>query len=140
MDANGTLLREERGVGAGEHTMLYVPAGDMRLRIIEDVNGNGEWDGGNLVERRQSERAEFYKNDEQEELFTTKTGWEFDLTLDMNRIFAPVTMDELVRRLDQREQTRLRKEAERRAKEGKRDNGQNNQQQSGSGLNMGGMG
>ena len=30
--------------------------------------------------------------------------------------------------------------AERRAKEGKRDNGQNNQQQSGSGLNMGGMG
>lgn len=140
VDANGTLLREERGVGAGEHTMLYVPAGDMRMRIIEDVNGNGEWDGGNLVERRQSERAEFYKNDEQEELFTTKTGWEFDLTLDMNRIFAPVTMDELVRRLDQREQTRLRKEAERRAKEGNRNNGQNNQQQSGSGLNMGGMG
>lgn len=140
VDANGTLLREERGVGAGEHTMLYVPAGDMRLRIIEDVNGNGEWDGGNLVERRQSERAEFYKNDDQEELFTTKTGWEFDLTLDMNRIFAPVTMDELVRRLDQREQTRLRKEAERRAKEGNRNNGQNNQQQSGSGLNMGGMG
>ena len=140
VDVNGTLLREERGVGAGEHTMLYVPAGDMRLRIIEDVNGNGEWDGGNLVERRQSERAEFYKNDEQEELFTTKTGWEFDLTLDMNRIFAPVTMDELVRRLDQREQTRLRKEAERRAKEGNRNNGQNNQQQSGSGLNMGGMG
>lgn len=140
VDVNGTLLREERGVGAGEHTMLYVPAGDMRLRIIEDVNGNGEWDGGNLVERRQSERAEFYKNDEQEELFTTKTGWEFDLTLDMNRIFAPVTMDELVRRLDQREQTRLRKEAERRAKEGNRNNGQNNQQQSGSGLNLGGMG
>ena len=140
VDVNGTLLREERGVGAGEHTMLYVPAGDMRLRIIEDVNGNGEWDGGNLVERRQSERAEFYKNDEQEELFTTKTGWEFDLTLDMNRIFAPVTMDELVRRLDQREQTRLRKEAERRAKEGNRNNGQNNQQQRGSGLNMGGMG
>ena len=140
VDVNGTLLREERGVGAGEHTMLYVPAGDMRLRIIEDVNGNGEWDGGNLVERRQSERAEFYKNDEQEELFTTKTGWEFDLTLDMNRIFAPVAMDELVRRLDQREQTRLRKEAERRAKEGNRNNGQNNQQQSGSGLNMGGMG
>ena len=140
VDVNGTLLREERGVGAGEHTMLYVPAGDMRLRIIEDMNGNGEWDGGNLVERRQSERAEFYKNDEQEELFTTKTGWEFDLTLDMNRIFAPVTMDELVRRLDQREQTRLRKEAERRAKEGKTDNGQNNQQQSGGGLNLGGMG
>ena len=107
---------------------------------IDIEPGDGEWDGGNLVERRQSERAEFYKNDEQEELFTTKTGWEFDLTLDMNRIFAPVTMDELVRRLDQREQTRLRKEAERRAKEGKRDNGQNNQQQSGSGLNMGGMG
>ena len=140
VDANGTLLREERNVGAGEYTMLYVPAGDMRLRIIEDVNGNGEWDGGNLVERRQSERAEFYKNDEQEELFTTKTGWEFELTLDMNRIFAPVTMEELIRRLDQREQMRLRKEAERRAKEGTRKDAAGQQQQSGSGLNMGGMG
>lgn len=140
VDVNGSLLREERNVGAGEHTMYYVPAGDMRLRIIEDLNGNGEWDGGNLVERRQSERAEFYKNDEQEELFTTKTGWEFELTLDMNSIFAPVTMEELIRRLDQREQTRLRKEAERRAKEGPGKKEEQQQQQSGSGLNMGGMG
>lgn len=142
VDVNGTLLREERNVGAGEHTMLYVPAGDMRLRIIEDLNGNGEWDAGNLVERRQSERAEFYKNDRQEELFTTKTGWEFELTLDMNRIFAPVTMEELIRRLDQREQMRLRKEAERRAKEGprKEEGGQQQQQSGGSGLNMGGLG
>ncbi len=85
-----------------------------------------------------AERAEFYKNDEQEELFTTKTGWEFDLTLDMKDIFATVTMDELIRRLDQREQTRLRKEAERRAKEGPRKEEQ--QQQQGGGFNMGGMG
>ncbi len=138
VNSDGKLLREERNVGGGEHVFYYVPAGDMRLRIIEDVNGNGEWDGGNLVERRQSERAEFYKNDEQEELFTTKTGWEFDLTLDMNDIFAPVTMEELIQRLDRREQTRLRKEAERRAKEGPRKEEQ--QQQQGGGLNMGGMG
>lgn len=87
-------------------------------------------------------RAEFYKNDRQEELFTTKTGWEFELTLDMNRIFAPVTMEELIRRLDQREQMRLRKEAERRAKEGprKEEGGQQQQQSGGSGLNMGGLG
>lgn len=140
VNADGVLLREDRDVGAGEHTMYYVPAGDMRLRIIEDLNGNGEWDSGNLVERRQSERAEFYKNDEQEELFTTKTGWEFDLTLDMNDIFAPVTMDELIRRLDRREQTRLRKEAERRAKEGSRKDDSQQQQQQGGGLNMGGLG
>ena len=140
VNADGVLLREDRDVGAGEHTMYYVPAGDMRMRIIEDLNGNGEWDSGNLVERRQSERAEFYKNDEQEELFTTKTGWEFDLTLDMNDIFAPVTMDELIRRLDRREQTRLRKEAERRAKEGSRKDDSQQQQQQGSGLNMGGLG
>ena len=36
----------------------------------------------------------------------------------MNRIFAPVTMQSLSRLLDEREAQRLRREAEKRAKEG----------------------
>lgn len=141
VDANNRLLNEVRGAGEGVHTINYIPAGDMRLRIIEDVNGNGEWDAGNLVERRQSERAEFYKNERDEELFTTKTGWEFEITLDMGRIFAPVTMEQLIERLDKREAAREAKEAEKRLKEGnkKKDDGHNHSSQGSAMGNLRGM-
>lgn len=69
-----------------------------------------------MVERRQSERAEFYKNDQEEELFTTKTGWEFEFTLDMNKLFAPISMEQLIERLDKREMQRLIKAEEERKK------------------------
>lgn len=141
VDANNRLLSEVRDAGEGVHTINYIPAGDMRLRIIEDVNGNGEWDAGNLVERRQSERAEFYKNERDEELFTTKTGWEFEITLDMGRIFAPVTMEQLIERLDKREAAREAKEAEKRLKEGnkKKDDGHNHSSQGSAMGNLRGM-
>ena len=141
VDANNRLLSEVRGAGEGVHTINYIPAGDMRLRIIEDVNGNGEWDAGNLVERRQSERAEFYKNERDEELFTTKTGWEFEITLDMGRIFALVTMEQLIERLDKREAAREAKEAEKRLKEGnkKKDDGHNHSSQGSAMGNLRGM-
>lgn len=141
VDANNRLLSEVRGAGEGVHTINYIPAGDMRLRIIEDVNGNGEWDAGNLVERRQSERAEFYKNERDEELFTTKTGWEFEITLDMGRIFAPVTMEQLIERLDKREAAREAKEAEKRLKDGnkKKDDGHNHSSQGSAMGNLRGM-
>ena len=120
LNQNNSVVRELRKIGAGSHRVEYIPAGEMRMRIIEDLNANGEWDAGNLVERRQGERSELYKNENEEEIFTTKTGWEFDLTLDMNRFFAPVTMQQLVERLDKREQARLIKaEKERREREAK---------------------
>ena len=118
------IIREVRHLGEGKHTLHYIPAGEMRLRIIEDMNDNGEWDGGNLVERRQSERAEFYKNERDEELFTTKTGWEFDITLDMGRIFAPITMQQLIEILDKREAIRIVKAEEKRREEALKKQGQ----------------
>ena len=133
------VIREFRHLGKGMHTINYIPAGEMRMRIIEDENDNGEWDEGNLVERRQSERAEFYKNERDEELLTTKTGWEFDITLDMNRIFAPVTMEQLIEILDKREAIRIVKaEEERRERERKKQGKGHNHGNSG-GM-MGGMG
>lgn len=114
---SNNVMHELRDVGSGVHTVNYVPAGEMRIRVIEDLNANGQWDGGNLVERRQSERAEFYKNEKEEEIMTTKTGWEFDITLDMSKLFAPVTMEQLIERLDKREEARVLKlEEERRKK------------------------
>ena len=131
LDGNNALKQEKRDVTTGDIRFNYVPAGEIKFRIIEDRNGNGKWDTGNLVERRQPERAEIYANDEGEDTFATKTNWEIEFAIDMNRIFAPVTMQSLSRLLDERESQRLRREAEKRAKEGpKRRQQDRNQQQS----------
>ena len=113
----------------GDIQFNYVPAGEIKFRIIEDRNGNGKWDTGNLVERRQPERAEIYANDEGEDTFATKTNWEIEFTMDMNRIFAPVTMQSLSRLLDEREAQRLRREEEKRLKEGPKKNRQEQERQ-----------
>ena len=140
------VSREIRDLGSGIHTVYYIPAGDVRLRIIEDVNGNGKWDSGNMVEMRQSERAEFYKNEQEEEMMTTKTGWEFDISLDMARLFEPVSMEQLIERLDKREADRLEKLEEERRKQGNQQKGQQGGSMMGGGMGsmgggmMGGMG
>ena len=136
LDGSGALKQERRDVTRGLVQFNYVPAGDIQLRVIEDMNGNGRWDTGNVVERRQPERAELYRNADGEEIFVTKTNWEFDVTMDMNELFAPVTMESLVRLLDEREQQRLRKEAERLLKEGPKNRNEN--QNTGGGFGFGG--
>lgn len=118
LDANGSLKQEKRDVAPGDVQFNYVPAGEIKFRIIEDRNGNGQWDTGNIVERRQPERAEMFADEQGEDTFVTKTNWEIEFTMDMNRIFAPTTMQSLSRLLDERELQRLRREEEKRAKEG----------------------
>ncbi len=117
LDGN-SLKQEKRGVTAGDVQFNYVPAGEIKFRIIEDANGNGKWDTGNVVERRQPERAEFYLNERGEDTFATKVNWEIEFTMDMDAIFAPMNMETLQRRLDEQELQRLRREAEKAAKEG----------------------
>lgn len=129
LDGNNSLKQEKRDVATGDIRFNYVPAGDIKFRIIEDRNGNGKWDTGNVVERRQPERAEIYANEQGEDTFVTKTNWEIEFTMDMNRIFAPVTMQSLSRLLDEREAQRLRREEEKRAKEPRKPNHDHDRQQ-----------
>lgn len=139
LDAGGKLQQEKRGVRVkdGAVAFNYVPTGEVQLRVVEDKNGNGQWDTGNVVERRQPERTEMYVNDKGESLFTTKANWEMELTIDVDRLFAPVTMQSLQQLLDEREMQRLVREEEKRRKEGKkkRDDDHNH-----SGGGMGGFG
>lgn len=118
LDGNGSLKQEKRNISSGDVQFNYVPAGEIKFRVIEDKNGNGKWDTGNVVERRQPERAEMYVNEKGEDVFATKANWEVEFPMDMNAIFAPVTMESLSRMLDERESQRLRREEEKRAKEG----------------------
>ena len=69
LDGNGKLQQERRDVTGGTVQFNYIPAGDMKFRVIEDLNGNGRWDTGNVVERRQPERAELYANADGQDTF-----------------------------------------------------------------------
>lgn len=138
LDGSGAIKQERRDVTRGLVQFNYVPAGDIKLRVVEDLNGNGKWDTGSVVERRQPERTELYKNTEGEEIFVTKTNWEFEVTMDMNQIFAPITMESLSRMLEEREAQRLRKEAERLRKEGPKNQNENQNNNSAGGFGFGG--
>jgi uncharacterized membrane protein YgcG len=114
------------------------------LRVIEDLNGNGKWDTGDMVLMRQPERSEIYKNDDGVEIITTKANWEFDIDVNMDKLFAPVTMESIIKMLNDREDERLKKLSEEIAKkraESNKQGGQNgNGGQSSGGFGFGGLG
>ena len=120
LDGSNKVLQEKYGVKAGDYTLNYVPVGDVKLRVVEDKNGNQRWDSGDVVARRQPERALFYFNEEGKDTFAAKANWEIELTIDMDKMFAPVTMERLSRMLDEKEEQRLKAQREREAKEGKK--------------------
>ncbi len=137
LDGSGSLKQERRGVVSGPVRFNYVSPGEIKFRVIEDLNGNGKWDSGDVVARRQPERAEMFVDEQGRETFATKANWDIEFTMDMPRIFAPVTMQSLSRLLDERELQRLRREEEKRAKEGPQRNDVSGSQ---SGAFQGGMG
>lgn len=140
LNSGGSLLQEYGDIGNQTVQFNYVQPGEVKLRLIEDENNNGKWDTGNVVERRQPERSELYIDKEGNELFTTKANWEIELDVDMNEIFAPMTMQSLIDLLEKRELQRLQKEAEERAKDpnrGKKSEHNHGQSSSG-GFGIGG--
>lgn len=140
LDQGGKMQQEKRDVKAGRVQFNYVPVGEIQIRVMEDKNRNGKWDTGNVVELRQPERTELYADEEGETLFATKANWEIELTIDMDRLFAPMTMKSLQQMLDERELRRLEREFEKRVKEGPKRGDDHNHGGSGMGGFGGGMG
>ncbi len=129
------MQQQRTGVTAGKYVFRYVPAGKVSLRIIEDKNANGRWDAGNLIERRQPERSEMYADPKGETVFTTKVNWEIEVDMDMQQIFAPMTITALREMLEERERARLKKLAEEAAKNRGKNHDNDNNNQSGSSSN-----
>ena len=139
-NAQGKMQQEIRNVKSGNYTFEYVSPGDVMIRVVEDLNGNGKWDTGDMVLMRQPERTEIYKNEEGIEAITTKANWEFEITVDMDTLFAPITMESLKKMLDDREDERLKKLAEEMAKKRQQEQQKGNSQSGQSGFGFGGLG
>ena len=143
-NAQGKVQKELKNVTPGDYVFEYITAGDIMLRVVEDLNANGKWDTGDMVLMRQPERTEIYKNEEGVETITTKENWEFDIDVDMDVLFAPVTMESVIKMLNDREDERLKKVAEEMAKKRQEEANKNNNQNGNMGFGgfggTGGMG
>ena len=141
-DSSGKLLQEKKGVKTGSYRFNYIAPGEIRIRIIEDKNGNGQWDAGDVVKSIQPERAEMFFNERGEDLFATKMNWDFEVTIRMSEVFREMNMENLVKMLDDKEESRLKKLyeewVERQKSHKPEENGQHNHG-SGGGMGLGGM-
>ena len=136
----GRLIKEQAHVRTGTTTLRYVDVGTVKIRIIRDDNRNGRWDTGSLLERRQPERVEFFVDDAGSEEIVTKENWELVFDVDMQRIFAPVTMEKMMEKIERDDLIRLREIAKKRAENAK-NKGEHHHSSGMSGMSgMGGMG
>ena len=115
-ESGNTMYSEIRDATSGTYTFRYLAPGKVRLRVVEDMNGNGEWDKGNLIERIQPERVEVFVQESGDELIEAKKGWEISFNIDMSKLFAPITMERVVDQINKMEQVRLKRLEEERLK------------------------
>ena len=115
-DEGGKRLAEIKNATSGKYFFNYVKAGKVRVSVLEDANGNGIWDTGNLIERRQPERTEPYVDTKGEEVMEVKENWEMEIVADMNSIFKPITFESVNEQLRKTEAVRLKKILEDREK------------------------
>lgn len=150
VNQSGKVIQERIHVSDGKYTFRYLdPGSNVRIRVIEDVNGNGRWDDGDLIKRQQPERVEIFSPEPGKEEIPLKEGWELSYDIDMERLFAPVSMDAVVEQLRNRELKRVSDMLKQREKDKnkpqRRDNNQNqnqnqNRNQPGGNMGMGGGG
>ena len=84
-----------------------------------------------------------YINDKGEDVFATKANWDIEIDIDMSKVFKPMTMENLIKILDDKEASRIKKlseEWQKKQLENPQGNNQNNSGMGGMGGMMGGMG
>ena len=116
LDPTDNTLQERAHLTTGEHYFRYINPAEVRIKVIEDLNKNGKWDGGSLPERRQPERVELFVGPDGKEAIMAKENWELSFDVDMNDLFAPVTMEKMQQRIDRLEAIRRQKMMEEWAK------------------------
>lgn len=149
LSTQGTVLQERAHLGIGRHQFNFLPAGEFRIQIVEDRNGNGKWDTGSVVERRQPERVETFVNADGNEVLEARANWEIEYDVNLPELFAPITDERLRARVERTESLRLKRLAlerqealERKAKvkstPNPNANNNNNMNDPNNGLNNGG--
>lgn len=86
LDSKYKLIREKRADKSGIVRFPYIKADTYIIRIIEDVNKNGMWNTGNYLNQLLPERVS-YLFKEKENQFVLRSGWENEISVDINEVF-----------------------------------------------------
>lgn len=84
MDEKGVNVLREKAHITGIDTIHYITPGKIRLRLIQDRNGNGKWDTGILPQRIQPESVQWYPGN-----IDLKANFEFEVDIDLVELFRP---------------------------------------------------
>ena len=57
IDKNGNLIRRVNQNEDDRYELKYLLPNDYQIRFVKDRNGNGKWDTGNYLEKRQPEEV-----------------------------------------------------------------------------------
>lgn len=84
------IVYRVKDVRAGQTLkMRFIPQGNYRLRIIEDRNGNGEWDTGSLTIRQHPEKVRTWQSETTGlPVLTSKENWEIVEKFKLSELFA----------------------------------------------------
>ena len=69
------IIRTQRGSEDRVYVFPYLKAGDYSFKIIKDANGNGKWDTGNYLKRRQAEEVLYM-----DQSIKVRQNWDFEHT------------------------------------------------------------
>lgn len=65
----------------------YLKAGNYKIRMTEDLNGNGFLDSGNLLERRQPEKVRFYGDTPETQVIAIPESSEVEQSINIGELF-----------------------------------------------------
>lgn len=139
-EKSGKVIKEVAHARTGIYKFIYVPEGEVQLRVTEDLNANGLWDTGRVIERRQPERVETYTSAAGDSSVPTKANWDVNIDVDMAKLFEPVSIENVIRKLELAEQVRVSKLIEEHNRKVAEAKARGNQEDgtSGGGLGIGG--
>lgn len=78
--SDGKTFHQEIIEADGLVTFRYIKPGQYFIRLIEDINGNGEWDTGSYLDNRQPEPVHIYKDPNGERSIQVRANWDYDLS------------------------------------------------------------
>ncbi len=79
LDKDNMVVISEKNIMS--YSFNQIKAGKYRIRVIIDVNGNGEWDGGSITEFIEPEPVIFFEAENGDQVITLRANWEL---VDMN--------------------------------------------------------
>ncbi len=86
-EARSTVVRTLTAYSDTTLSFKYLNAGRYALRFTEDVNGNGQWDTGSVIQKRQAEKVRVFKYANGNMAIELKDKMELTQNIDITQTF-----------------------------------------------------